>query len=192
MSGHLWSATKVWDPEGILSTIPAISTSIMGILTGVFLTSNRDEKEKTIGLFVAGNFSLLIGWIWNIWFPINKSIWTSSYVLFTGGWALIILAMIYWLVDVKGYKKWAFPFHVYGMNAIAVFVLSGLMAKLLYIIKFTQETGSKISIKGWLYNNIYLVIFDPINASLAFALSYVLFWFIMMCILYKRKIFIKI
>lgn len=192
LGGHLWSSTKVWDPEGILSTIPAISTAIMGILTGHWLRSDRDKAVKTVWMFVAGNFSLLIGWIWDMWFPINKSIWTSSYVLYSGGWALIFLAICYWLIDVQGYKKWIKPFHVYGMNAITVFFLSGIMAKLLYLIKVTNAEGNEVSLKTVIYQTFYTSWLDPFHASLAFALTYVALWLGLMWILYAKKIFIKV
>jgi len=189
MPGHLWKPH--WDPEGFLSTIPAISTVLMGVLTGHLLRSDKSKLDRTVYMFVFGNIGLVAGIIMNEWFPINKGLWTSSYVIFTAGFALEILAMCFWVIDVKGYQKWAKPFVIYGMNAIAVFVLSGLMAKMMYMIKFTYH-GSKISVQGFIYQHLLLPLASPINASLIYALLYVLFWLWMMWILYKRKIFIKI
>ena len=189
MPNHLWKPG--WDPEGLLSTIPAIGTVLFGILTGHLLHSDLSKNDKTIYMFFLGNIGLVAGLIVDVWFPINKGLWTSSYVLFTTGFALHFLAMCFWLIDIKGYKAWAKPFVIYGMNAIAVFVLSGLMAKLLYMIKI-PVAGSSISIKGFIYEYLLLPIASPVNASLLFALLYVAFWLWMMWILYKREIFIKI
>jgi predicted acyltransferase len=192
LGGHLWSYTKVWDPEGILSTIPAISTALMGVLTGHLLKSDKDKINKTVWMLIAGNLFILTGYIWDAWFPMNKSLWTSSYVVYTGGLALNFLAVCFWFIDVLGYKKWATPFVVYGLNAITVFFFSGILAKILYLIKFDMADGSSISLKTYIYQNLFLSWLEPINASLAFALVYIIFWLGLMWILYARKIFIKV
>lgn len=188
LNGHLWSYSKVWDPEGILSTIPAISTTLLGILTGHLLQSKNDMTTKTVWMFVYGSFLMLAGYVWDGWFPMNKSLWTSSYVLYTGGLALLFLGVCYWFIDVQKIKWWVKPFQVYGMNAITVFFLSGIVGRLLSIIKL----GDEISIKEYLYSNIFLSWLDPINASLAWALSYIILWLGLMWILYSKKIFIKV
>lgn len=192
LGGHLWSYTKVWDPEGILSTIPAISTAISGIMLGHWLGTNNDRTTKTAWMFIFGTASVLLGLIWNYHFPINKSIWTSSYVLYTSGLATIAFAWVYFIVDVQKYTWWTKPFVVYGMNAITVFWFSGLVAKILYLVKVTGADGQEISLKGLIFNNVYLSWLDPINASLAYALTYVLIWLGLMWILYAKKIFIKV
>jgi predicted acyltransferase len=189
---HLWASAKTWDPEGLLSTLPAVGTALLGVLTGYWIRSNRSPNEKTVGLFMAGNVGLLTGIMWNYVFPINKSLWTSSYVVFTAGMACHFLAMCYWLIDVKGYKWWTKPFVIYGMNAIAAFVLSGLMARMMNIIKVAGVSGQPIALKTWLYLNFYESWLAPINASLLFAITYVLFWLGIMTIFYKRRIFIKL
>ncbi|MBI9070568.1 MAG: DUF5009 domain-containing protein [Melioribacteraceae bacterium] len=191
LGSHVWSGSAPWDPEGLFSTIPAIGTTIIGILTGQWLRKDVESSVKVVWLFVAGNFLLLGGYVTDMWFPINKGIWTSTYVIFTGGWALIFLAMCYWLIDVKGYKAWAKPFHVYGMNAIAVFFLSGVIGRLMYMIKIPFN-GEPMGIKTIIYNNLYLSWLEPINASLAYALVYILIWLGLMWILYAKKIFIKV
>ena len=147
LAGHTWRGSPVagFDPEGILSTIPAIGTALMGVLTGHLLRSKLSREEKTAWMFVAGNFLLLLGAILDMWFPINKGLWTSSYVIFMAGWANVCLAMFYWLIDVKGYKTWSTPFVIYGMNAITVFVLSGLIAKSMGLIRWVAEDGQKMS-----------------------------------------------
>jgi len=189
MTDHLWKPG--WDPEGLLSTIPAIGTVLLGLLTGELLRSEQSQKEKVIQMFLYGNLGLAAGLIIDVWFPINKGLWTSSYVLFTGGFALHFLAICYWFVDMKGYRKWTKPFEVYGLNALAVFVLSTLMAKLMYVIPVYTSDG-QTTIKGLIYDNLLLPFASPINASLLFAVFYILFWLWIMWIFYKRKIFIKI
>jgi predicted acyltransferase len=189
-AGHLWMERP--DPEGILSTIPAISTVLLGVLTGNWLHSQRSKQEKLIGLFVMANIGIVVGSVMGIWFPINKKIWTSSYVVFMAGMALQFLAMCYWLIDIKGFKRWATPFVIYGTNAIAVFFASGIVARLLGLIKVSGAEGA-IALKPWIYQNIYLPwAGSPKNASLFFAISYILFWLVLMYPLYKKKIYIRV
>lgn len=190
LHGHMWKET--WDPEGILSTIPAIATGMSGVLTGHLLQIKKEKNEIAGWMFVIGWLAILVGLFWDIVFPINKALWTSSYVVFTSGAALQFLAFCYFLIDVKGYQKWAYPAVVYGMNAIAVFVLSGLLAKMMVFIKFTGSDGNVISLKTWIYENLLASWASPVNASLMFAVCNVLFWLIIMIIFYKKKIFIKI
>src|SRR4030095_15113229 len=166
---HIWKQGKVYDPEGILSTIPAIATTLIGVLTGQWLRAEKSQYEKVTGLFVAGACCLVIGWCWNPFFPINKSLWTSSYVLFTGGLALEFLAFLYWLIDIKKYQRWAKPFVVFGVNAIALYVGSGLMADLVGLIKLPWGSG-QISLQGWIFQKVFLSWADPINASLAYGI----------------------
>ena len=184
---HVWSQARVYDPEGILSTIPAIATTLMGVLTGHWLRTEKTRYEKTAGMFVAGAACVALGWAWNSFFPINKALWTSSYVLFTGGLALQFLAFCYWLIDIKGYRRWAKPFEVFGLNAIALYVVAGLMASLLGEIKLG---GTPLG--AWIYNTLFASWASPVNASLAFAISFVLVCLGLMWILYHRKIFLKI
>lgn len=188
---HIWKQGKVYDPEGLLSTIPAIATALFGVLTGQWLRSEKSQYEKVAGLFVAGAGCVVIGWCWNPFFPINKSLWTSSYVFFTGGLALQFLALCYFLVDLKQYQRWAKPFVVFGVNAIALFVGTGMMAILMGRIKLPWGSG-QISLQGWIFNKLFLSWAAPINASLAFAICFILLWLGLMWILYSRKIFIKV
>jgi predicted acyltransferase len=192
LTGHMWSVTKTWDPEGLLSTIPALSTSLIGILTGHWLQSKKDKNIITVGLFIASSILMFGGYVWDGWFPMNKSIWTSSYVLNTGGLALNFFAICYWFIDVKKITWWIKPFQVYGMNAITVFFLSGIVGRLLYLIKVADETGAKITIQQYFFNILFLSWLSPINASLAWAIFYVLIWLGLMWILYNRKIFLKV
>ncbi len=189
---HLWRGSKVWDPEGIMSTIPAISTTLIGILTGYWLKSKTDAATKVVLMFVYGCFGLVLAAIWDIWFPINKGIWTSSYVLFTGGMALMFLGICYWLIDVKGSKWWTKPFVVYGMNAITVFFLSGIVGRTLGLIRVADAAGKDTSLMGYMYNSLFTWWLSPINASLAWAILNILFWLGILWILYSKKIFIKV
>lgn len=192
LGNHMWKVTKVWDPEGLLSTLPAIATCLSGVMLGHWLRTKNDSSTKTAWIFVFGNFAILIGVVWDMWFPMNKSIWTSSYVMFTSGMALIFFGMCYWLIDVKGIKWWTKPFVVYGMNAITVFALSGLVAKTMGIIKVVNAVGEKISLNRYIYEQLFAPNFSPLNASLTWALTYVLIWLGLMWILYAKKIFIKV
>lgn len=191
LHGHMWSQSKTWDPEGIFSTLPAISTTLSGVLTGHFLRSDRTPANKTITLILAGSIGMAAGWFWGHYLPINKNLWTSSYALFTSGMAAVTLAVSYYLVDIRGWRKLAHPFCVYGMNAITVFVLSGIVGRLLYLIKWTSG-DSTITLKSWLLDSFFTPWLSPVNASLAYALSFVFLSYIAMFYLYKKQIFIKI
>ncbi len=188
---HIWKQGKVFDPEGLLSTIPAIATTLFGVLTGQWLRTDKSQYEKVAGMFAAGVACVVIGWCWNPFFPINKSLWTSSYVFFTGGLALSFLAFCYWLIDIRKYQRWARPFVVFGVNAIVLFVGTGLMAKVMGLIKLPWG-DRQISSQGWIFQKLFLSWASPINASLAYALAFILLWLGLMWILYRRKIFIKI
>jgi predicted acyltransferase len=194
LAGHTWRGAPVpgFDPEGILSTIPAIATTLLGVLTGHWLRTDRSREEKTAWMFVAGNFFLLLGAILDIWMPINKGLWTGSYVVFMGGWALVCLAMFYWLIDVKGYTKWATPFVIYGMNAITVFVLSGLVAKSMGLIRWTQADGTAISLQRYLYTNLFAPLASPMNASLLWAVCFITVMFCVVWFMWKKKWFLKV
>jgi predicted acyltransferase len=190
---HMWSGGKgVYDPEGILSTLGALATTLAGVMTGHLLRSRRTEMEKVSAMFVAGAACIVAGWAWNYWLPVNKPLWTSSYVLFTAGMGLQLLAVCYWLIDVKGYRRWSVPFAVYGTNALAVFFLTGLCAKLLGIIKLPGADGKPVALQTVIFKNLFLSWASPINASLAFAVCFVLVWLGLMWLLYRRNIFIKV
>src|SRR2546423_2758729 len=187
---HTWK--PLYDPEGILSTIGALATTLCGVLTGHFLRRRRSPLEKVAAMFVAGTGCIVVGWAWNFWFPVNKSLWTSSYVLFTTGMALELLALCYWLIDIKGYKRWSLPFIIFGTNALAVFFLTGIFARMLTLIKLTGADGKPLALQTVILKNLFLSWASPINASLAFALCFVLVWLGLMAILYRRGIFIKV
>ncbi len=185
---HLWSQSRTWDPEGLLSTLPAVATVLLGSFAGDWLRGARAPLDKTVGLFVAGNVGLVAGLAWGAVFPINKPLWTSSYVVFTAGMACHTLALCYWLIDVRGRRGWATPFIIFGTNAIAAFFLSSLFARVIGMV----HVADGVSLKGWLYGTFLQSWLAPVNASLAFALLYTSLWLAAMAVLYRRRIFIKV
>jgi len=190
---HLWKMAKTWDPEGIFSTVPAIATGLFGVLTGIYLRrKDIDEPTKVAWLFSAGIAAVVAGLLWGLAFPINKSLWTSSYVLFCAGLAIMLLALSYWIIDIKRYSAFTPPFVAYGVNAITVFFLSGLIPRLLNMIKISNADGSISGLQSWLYDNFFKPNFTPVNASLAWAICFNLFWFIILWIMYRKKIIIKV
>jgi predicted acyltransferase len=153
----------------------------------------KSQIETVAGLFFAGTVCLALGWSWSLVFPLNKSLWTSSYVVYTSGLALLTLGFCYWLIDIKGYKKWASPFVVFGANALALFVFSGIMARLLGMIRFAApEEGKFVTLQQVIFNNVFLSWASPINASLAFAICFILLWLFLMWLLYRKGIFVKV
>lgn len=189
---HIYKAAKVFDPEGILSTVPAIATTLAGVLCGHWLRRKKEENETVAAMFFAGVSLAALGWIWSFWFPVNKPLWTSSYVVYTAGLALCFLGFCYWLIDIKSYRRWAKPFVIFGVNALALFVGSGLLGKMMSLIKLSAADGKTVSLQQWIFNNIFLPFAAPIDASLAYAASYILLWLFLMWLLYRKRIFIKI
>ncbi len=190
---HLWKSAKTWDPEGILSTLPAIASGLIGVLVGAFLRRRDvDEGYKVSWLFSSGLMLFVGGMVWALQFPLNKSLWTSSFVLYTAGLATMILAFCYWIIDVNQRHRYTLPFVVYGKNAITVFFLSGLLPRTMNMFKVTNADGSSSGLQSWLYNNVFSPNFSPINASLAWAITQICFWFIILYIMYRKHIFIKV
>ncbi|WP_350289605.1 heparan-alpha-glucosaminide N-acetyltransferase domain-containing protein [uncultured Croceitalea sp.] len=174
-----------YDPEGLLSTIPSIVSSLLGIFTGLILTSK--QKKKATILFGLGGSLLLIGHLWDFIFPINKALWTSSFVLVTAGWANVVLALIYYLTDIKGIK-FGSVFRYAGANAIVLYFLSSFISKLMGLIKVGET-----SLHGWLFQKVYVQDFMSLElSSLLYGLSVVAFYCVLAYVLYKRKIFIKV
>jgi len=190
---HTWASSKTWDPEGVLSTLPAIATCLFGILVGVWLRNKEvDQPTKVAWLFTSGLAAVILGLLWDLQFPINKALWTSSYVLYAGGLASIGLALCYWLIDVQGYKRITTPFVVYGVNAITVFFLAGLMPRILNLIKLPNADGTKSVLLEKFYTTCYTPFFSPINASLIWAVTYVLGFYVLLYFMYKKNIIIKV
>ena len=189
---HIWKQGKVYDPEGALSTLPAIATTLGGALAGHWLRAPRSQLEKVGGLFFAGVAAVMTGWLWGLWFPINKSLWTSSYVVFTGGMALLLLGFCYWLIEIKNYRRWSWPFKVFGVNAITLFVGTGLMAKLMGLWKIPRMSGAQGNLQTFIYERLFASWAQPFDASLLYAVCFLLLWLLLMWLLYRKEIFIKI
>ena len=190
---HLWVGSKTWDPEGILSTVPAIGTVILGVFTGRWLTKkDMPIEERLNGIFVVGAIAMVVGMMWNWSFPINKSLWTSSYVMFTGGMAAIALAASVWIIDVKGVRRGTKPFVIYGMNPILAYVGSGVMARIIYSLIMVSYGGKTVPLETAIYEAAFASWLSPRNASLGFAVCVVLFWLGILTVLYRRKIFLKV
>ena len=189
---HLWKFSKTWDPEGLLGTLPAIATSLIGIQTGTWLKKGRLKNSKDLAkIFGTGIVLLIAALIWNEFFPINKALWTSSFVLFTAGLGIIILALSYWIIDVKGYQLIIPPFVAFGRNAITAFVLSGILPRLLSSIPFT-ENGKSTNFWAYINHSVLEPNFSPNNASLISAFIVVLLIFIPIWWMYVKKVMIKI
>ena len=190
---HIWRSAKVYDPEGVLSTIPAVSTALAGVLAGQWLRRKTDDYEKVSGFFFFGVSLLALGYLWSLAFPINKPLWTSSYVVYTAGLALCFLGFCYWLIDIKGCKTWTKPFVIFGVNALALYVGSGVMARILGLIKVSGAGGgAEISLQKWIFDTFYLPLAAPINASLVYAVSFILVWLFLMWLLHRKGIYIKV
>ena len=176
-----------------MSTLPSVATVIWGAMTGKLIQSASHLKSAVHKMLIIGISAIALGKIWDIVFPINKYIWTSSYVCFTSGLAMIFLAVLLWFIDVKGYRKWAYPFVVFGMNSLFLYILSGVWVKTyLYLIKITTPDGSVINGYKWLYNQIFVPVAGNLNGSLFFAITHVFIFWIILFLLYRKRIFIKI
>jgi predicted acyltransferase len=192
LGNHLWVSSVTWDPEGVLSTIPAIGTVMLGNLAGRWIGERRALPERLAGLFAAGALGMAVGLMWNWVFPINKSLWTSSYTVFAAGVAAVSLATIMWIVDYQKVRGWTRFFVVYGLNPTIAFVGSGVMARCIYSIFNVTYGGKRISLQAGIYQSLFASWLDPINASLAFAIAFVLFWYVILYVLYRRNIILKV
>lgn len=187
LAGHLYEGTR--DPEGIVSTIPAVATALLGIVTGQWIRSARSPQSKAISLALFGLIGVVAGKILNIGFPINKKLWTSSYVVFTAGLALLCLALCYWVVDVKQWRGlWTKVVLVFGMNAIAAYVFAEVISHLLDNV----HTSAGLSWQEFIYQHVFVPLASPANASLLYAMVYVLMCWLAMWVLYRKGIFLKL
>jgi predicted acyltransferase len=189
LGGHLYKPE--FDPEGILSTLPAIATSLLGTLAGDWLRTSKGVLTKMIGLLGAGVVLTGLGLALHPWFPINKQLWTSTFVLFTAGAALLLLALCFLLIEGFRFKRWAVPFFVFGTNAIAAYVASILVTKTLLLIK-VHSAGETLTLYSYIYQHLFVPWAGNLNGSLAFAVADVLFWLALVAPLYRKKVFIKI
>jgi predicted acyltransferase len=187
LAGHLYDGTR--DPEGVLSTIPAIATTLLGLIAGDWLRGPRTGKAKAIGMAVFGLAILGAGEFWNLWFPINKNLWTSSFALLTAGLAALCLTVCYWILDIERWRgRWTTFFLVFGMNPIAAYVFAELISHGLYRL----STAEGLSWEDVLYQDRFETIASPANASLLYAICYVLVCWVVIWLLYRKRIFLKI
>jgi predicted acyltransferase len=189
MLGHLYRPD--FDPEGLLSTLPAIATTLLGTLAGEFLQTALSLSQKLRGLVISGAVCVAAGYAWHLLFPINKPLWTSSYVLFTAGAACLLLALCWWLIEMRGRQAWARPFLWLGSNAILAYALSEFTAKLGAIIK-VQDGAHPVAIQAWVYEHWFAPLAQTKNASLAFAICYLALWTLVAWWFYRKRIFIKV
>ena len=200
LDGHLWARVKTWDPEGLLSTIAALCSQLLGVLAGRWLLSNSSLAEKTVWMMLAGLLLLWLGAILDvILMPINKSLWTPSYCLLTSGWALLLFATFYWFLDASSHAalravaaRWCKPFTIYGLNALFIFALSGLVAKMLGFIKIAQPGGAPISLAALSYAPVRALDLAPVNTSLLYALLFNAAMFAIAWVMWRKKWFVKV
>jgi predicted acyltransferase len=184
---HVWQYAKVYDPEGLLSTIPAFATTLFGVFAGLLLGAAYDPIEKVARLFVFGSLLVGGGAIFGWFFPINKPIWTSSYAVFTAGLAFCCLAMCMWFFDIRDNPRTAKFFTIYGVNAIALYVGSGVLARTLAYVKVDGLPLQQI-----VHGRLFASWMPPHVASLCYAITWILGWFLVLAWMYRRRIFIKI
>jgi predicted acyltransferase len=188
---HNYGQTKTWDPEGIISTLPAIATALFGILAGRLLRLERSLAERTAWMFFAGNLLIAAGIIVNVWLPINKKLWTDSFSLFMAGLDFVLLAMFLWMVDGLGYRKIVRPLVIMGMNAITVYLASELLDEVFDSIHVTAG-GQVINLHQWIYRTVFAPFASPMNASLLFAIAYTLVMYALAYAMYRRGWFVRI
>ncbi len=190
-TGHLYNGNR--DPEGIISTIPAIATALIGVLTGDWLRSGRDRGTIAVRMLLFGILGLVAGGVWNLWFPINKNLWTSSFTLFSGGFALVFLALLYWILEIKQWRgAWTIPILVFGMNAIAGFVVDSFVYGPGYTLTVKGANGTDITWHDAAQERLISLGTNPANASLMYSAAAILFCWVLLWLLWRRKIFIKV
>jgi len=200
LAGHMWSQSKTWDPEGLVSTVPALCSQLFGVLAGRWLMADRSRAEKTVWMLLAGLACLWLGAVLDvILMPINKSLWTTSYCIFMTGWALLVFATFYWFLDALepvGARARATmlstPLIIYGMNALFIFALSGLVAKMLGFIKVVQADGAPVSLKALLTAALRLLELSPTNTSLLFAVLFNAVMFLVAWAMWRKGWFVKV
>jgi predicted acyltransferase len=191
LGAHNYASTKTWDPEGIVSTLPAIATTLLGIMAGHILRLRRTLAERTTWLFLTGSLLLAAGMICNTWLPINKHLWTDSFALFMAGLDFIVFAISVWCVDGLGYKRVVKPLVIMGMNAIAIYMVSELLATVLSSIHITS--GDSIpSLHRWIFVTIFAPLGSPANSSLLYALTYTGLMYLLAYGLYRKRWFLKV
>ena len=190
---HMYHISGVaLDPEGLISTLPCIAHVLIGVMAGALIMGVKDNHQKIERLSLLGAVILMLGFLWDYAMPINKTLWSSSYVLVTCGLASLLLAVLIWLIDVKGYRRWTMFFETFGVNPMAIFVFAGLFANLISNIGFMTSAGKWMSLKGYLYAEVLSPWFGPTLGSLVFALMFICVCWAVAYPLYRKKIYIKI
>jgi predicted acyltransferase len=190
---HIWSSSKTWDPEGPLSTLPAIATAMLGVFAGRWIADKqRTLIERIVGLYGAGCLGMTLGSFWSWVFPINKNLWTSSYVVFTAGFACVVLATCLWILDVHQIRGWARPWVIYGVNPLVAFVGSGLMARIIDSLWKVNVDGKPTSVHQLTYQLFFAPYFPDRFASLLWGLCFVAFWLGVLWLLHRRRIIIRL
>ena len=190
---HLYRGFGIpFDPEGILSSLPSAVTVIIGYWTGMMIAeTGRNRVPSKLALY--GIAFTVAGYLWGVVFPINKPLWTSSYVLYTAGLAAILFALLIFIIDVKGYKKWSLLFSVFGMNPLLLFILSVIWGKTLrLLIRIPDGEGNTITGSAWLYQNIFVPLAGNMGGSLAFALAHIVFFWLMGYVFYRCRFFVRV
>jgi predicted acyltransferase len=186
---HIWQVSKVYDPEGVLSTLPALATTLLGVLAGHWIRGARPGRGVAGGLLIGGLAATGAGWLWGLSFPINKALWTSSYALLMGGLAALALSACYWTIEVRGWRAWTRPFVVLGVTALPLFFLSSFMARLLVLIR-VGPGGPRL--QAWLFDHLFAPWLPAVDASLAYALAYVLLWWGLMWALDRSGVRLRV
>ncbi|MCA1563021.1 MAG: heparan-alpha-glucosaminide N-acetyltransferase domain-containing protein [Acidobacteria bacterium] len=188
MGGHLWKPR--WDPEGLLSTVPAIATTLLGCVAGLWIQAAETPHRRAAVLAIAGIVGIIVGTAWGFVFPINKSLWTSSYVCFTAGAAALILALFDWAIDIKGWRRWTGPLVVLGVNALALYVISGFLVETLATIT-VPGAGEGTSLSRYIYLHYFAPFAAPKNASLAYAMAHLAILYVLLAWMYRSRIFLR-
>ncbi len=176
-----------FDPEGLLSTLPAIATCLSGVLAGHWLNSEKSMHLKALGLLTFGALATVVGLIWDANFPINKALWSSSYVMLSSGMACISLSVCLYLIDIFRIRNWAAPFVVFGANSIAFYMFAAIVARILIMVSVGEQSA-----KGWLFESLYSPLFGNLNGSLAFAVSFLILSYAVMLLMYRKGWFWKV
>ena len=191
LGAHNYASTKTWDPEGLVSTLPAIATVLFGIMAGHILRLEHTLAKRTVWLVAVGGVLIVAGLICNTWLPINKKLWTSSFALFMAGLDFVIFAIMVWWVDVRGHARFVKPLVIMGMNAITVYLVSELLEELLNAVHFSSG-GHTVTVRDWLFDTLFAPLASPLNASLLYAIAYTLLMYVIAYVMYRRRWFVRV
>ena len=194
LAGHTWSGAPApgFDPEGIFSTLAAIATVVLGAWAGRILRAPVAGQVRAARLLGAGVALMGAGLIWDLWLPINKNLWTSSFALFMAGASSVGLAVFYWVIDVRGWRRWATPLVMFGVNAIVIFVGAGVVARMLGLIAWSDAAGANVTLKAWIYTRVFTPYLSPLNASLGFAVAFVAVFLGAAWLMWRKRWIVKI